>query len=75
LVISVLHSIKPNHTVRRGPNGLKNMEDAYIGPAKFITLSSTLDLTQATRWKLPMMAPRYSFIFLYIPGIIYGQLG
>jgi hypothetical protein len=50
------------------------MEDVHIGPAKFITLSSTMDLTQATHWKLPMMAPRYAFIFL-TPGIIDGQLG
>jgi hypothetical protein len=50
------------------------MEDAYIGPAKFITLSSTLDLTQATRWKVPIMATRYAFTFLTL-GIIDGQLG
>jgi hypothetical protein len=74
LVISVLHLIKPNHTVRRGPNGLRNMEDVHIGPAKFITLSATLDLIQATRWKLPMMAPRYAFTFL-TPGIIDGHPG
>jgi hypothetical protein len=71
LVISVLHLIKLNHTARRGPNGLRNMEDAHIGPAEFITLSSILDLTQATHWKLPMMAPRYTFTFL-TPGIIDG---
>jgi hypothetical protein len=50
------------------------MEDVHIGPAKFITLSATLDLIQATRWKLPMMAPRYAFTFL-TPGIIDGHPG